>query len=73
MVRVFDKQGFPLFGKSSRELTKFVQDRLGHDLKYAIDASKLKERLGWSPRNSFEKGLANTVDWYLERFKEGSF
>lgn len=67
------KQGFPLFGKSSKELITFVQDRPGHDLRYAIDASKLKERLGWSPSNSFEKGLANTVDWYFERFKEGSF
>ncbi len=44
----------------------FVADRPGHDLRYAIDASKLERELGWEPRQTFETGLANTVSWYLE-------
>ena len=43
----------------------FVADRPGHDRRYAIDASKLRDELGWVPRYSFEQGLAETVDWYL--------
>lgn len=51
--------------KNSRNLIKFVQDRLGHDMRYAIDASKLKEELGWSPKYVFEDGIIETVKWYL--------
>jgi len=43
----------------------FVADRPGHDRRYAIDASKLKGELGWTPAHSFEQGIAHTVDWYL--------
>lgn len=43
----------------------YVQDRPGHDRRYAIDASKLKRELGWQPAHSFEQGIADTVDWYL--------
>ncbi|WP_374249731.1 dTDP-glucose 4,6-dehydratase [Thermomonas sp.] len=43
----------------------FVADRPGHDRRYAIDASKLRNELGWTPRYSFEQGIAETVDWYL--------
>lgn len=43
----------------------FVADRPGHDRRYAIDASKLRDELGWEPRYTFERGLAETVDWYL--------
>ena len=50
---------------SRRSLIRFVEDRPGHDLRYAIDCSKLKHDLGWSPGHSFESGLAETVDWYL--------
>jgi dTDP-glucose 4,6-dehydratase len=42
-----------------------VKDRAGHDLRYAIDASKLNKELGWSPSLQFEEGLERTVDWYL--------
>jgi dTDP-glucose 4,6-dehydratase len=52
-------------GSSHRDLIQFVEDRPGHDLRYAIDCSKLKRDLGWSPEHSFEGGLASTVDWYL--------
>ncbi|MFM1914445.1 MAG: dTDP-glucose 4,6-dehydratase [Bacteroidota bacterium] len=50
----------------SEKLITFVQDRAGHDKRYAIDASKLEEELGWTPSISFEEGLSKTVDWYLE-------
>jgi dTDP-glucose 4,6-dehydratase len=46
-------------------LIQFVTDRPGHDLRYAIDASKIEAELGWRPRESFESGLRKTVEWYL--------
>ncbi|MFH0899314.1 MAG: dTDP-glucose 4,6-dehydratase [Pseudomonadota bacterium] len=52
---------------SSRELITFVTDRPGHDRRYAIDASKIKNQLGWQPQESFESGLRQTVRWYLEQ------
>ncbi|MDH3737689.1 MAG: dTDP-glucose 4,6-dehydratase [Alphaproteobacteria bacterium] len=52
-------------GKSRRDLIAFVEDRPGHDLRYAIDFSKLEKELGWTPLESFESGLEKTVDWYL--------
>jgi len=50
---------------SSERLIAFVTDRAGHDLRYAIDATKLKNELGWEPSLQFEEGLEKTVDWYL--------
>lgn len=49
-----------------RNLRQFVQDRPGHDLRYAIDASKIERELGWLPQETFETGLRKTVQWYLE-------
>ena len=49
----------------SRKLITFVKDRAGHDKRYAIDASKIKDELGWEPSLQFEEGLEKTVDWYL--------
>jgi dTDP-glucose 4,6-dehydratase len=49
-----------------RALITYVQDRPGHDLRYAIDASKTKREIGWRPRHSFEAGLRKTVQWYLD-------
>ncbi|CAH2030793.1 dTDP-glucose 4,6-dehydratase [Trichlorobacter ammonificans] len=49
----------------NRGLITFVKDRPGHDKRYAIDASKLKRELGWSPSYTFEQGIAETIDWYL--------
>lgn len=51
---------------SSESLITYVTDRAGHDLRYAIDARKLREELGWSPSVQFEEGLEKTVKWYLE-------
>ena len=51
---------------SRRELITFVQDRPGHDLRYAIDCSKIERELGWRPRETFETGLRKTVRWYLD-------
>lgn len=49
-----------------RELITFVKDRLGHDRRYAIDSSKLKRELNWTPEETFETGIAKTVKWYLD-------
>ncbi|MCB1182160.1 dTDP-glucose 4,6-dehydratase [bacterium] len=49
----------------SRDLITFVKDRPGHDLRYAIDATLIREELGWQPEVAFSDGLARTVDWYL--------
>lgn len=51
---------------TSASLITFVQDRAGHDLRYAIDSSKLMTELGWKPSLQFEEGIEKTVDWYLE-------
>lgn len=53
-------------GKSYREQIVFVADRPGHDKRYAIDASKIKEMLGWEPQETFETGMQKTVQWYLD-------
>jgi dTDP-glucose 4,6-dehydratase len=52
-------------GKSYADLIKMVSDRPGHDRRYAIDASKIERELGWKPTQTFESGLAATIDWYL--------
>ena len=49
----------------SEKLITFVKDRPGHDLRYAVDASKINKELGWKPSVTFEEGLAKTIDWYL--------
>jgi dTDP-glucose 4,6-dehydratase len=55
----------PEFGGGSRSLITFVKDRLGHDRRYAIDASKIERDLGWKPAHTFESGIRETVSWYL--------
>jgi len=65
--------------KKYEELITFVQDRPGHDQRYAIDASKIQKELGWFPNENFESGLKKTVKWYLNnnewiaRVKDGSY
>lgn len=53
----------------SEKLITYVKDRAGHDLRYAIDASKLEKELGWKPSLQFAEGLSETIDWYLENQK----
>lgn len=53
-------------GKSYAEQITFVKDRLGHDRRYAINATKLEEELGWKPAETFETGIRKTVQWYLD-------
>jgi dTDP-glucose 4,6-dehydratase len=53
-------------GEPRRSLIHFVKDRPGHDRRYAIDASKLKEELGWEPSVTFEEGIRRTIEWFLE-------
>jgi dTDP-glucose 4,6-dehydratase len=54
-------------GDSHRDLITYVADRPGHDRRYAIDATRIREELAWHPRHSFEDGLRDTVKWYLDR------
>ena len=57
------------WGKTSRDQITFVTDRKGHDFRYSIDSSKLKNGLDWKPEVTIEDGLHNTINFYLEKFK----
>ncbi|HMH22038.1 MAG TPA: dTDP-glucose 4,6-dehydratase [Puia sp.] len=65
LCRIMDKKLGRADGESAK-LISFVKDRPGHDLRYAIDATKLNKELGWKPSLQFEEGLEKTVDWYLD-------
>jgi len=56
----------PQLGGSTQQLITYVKDRAGHDRRYAIDASKLQHELGWVPVYTFERGIRETVRWYLD-------
>mgnify|MGYP003476292191 FL=1 len=66
-------------GQKYESLIKFVEDRPGHDLRYAIDAGKIEKDLGWKPLETFETGIRKTVEWYLNnldwsrRVQDGSY
>jgi len=55
--------------ENSRSLITYVTDRPGHDMRYAIDASKIKKELGWEPHHTFETGIDETIDWYLDNME----
>ena len=65
IVKILDEECPRSDGKSYSEQITFVKDRPGHDLRYAIDASKIKKQLGWSPSFNFDQGIRDTVLWYL--------
>jgi len=65
LCRIMDKKLGRTEGASAKLIT-YVKDRPGHDLRYAIDATKLNRELGWTPSLQFEEGLEKTVDWYLQ-------
>jgi dTDP-glucose 4,6-dehydratase len=68
LVKLLCKQMDEKLGNAtgtSEQLITYVKDRPGHDLRYAIDASKINKELGWSPTVTFEEGLSETIDWYL--------
>ncbi|MEM8893025.1 MAG: dTDP-glucose 4,6-dehydratase [Bacteroidota bacterium] len=68
LCKLMDEKLGRLEGESA-ELITFVKDRAGHDLRYAIDATKLSNELGWKPSLQFEEGLSKTIDWYLANAK----
>lgn len=65
LCSILDNKSPRADGKAYREQIVFVKDRPGHDLRYAIDASKIQKELGWVPAETFETGIVKTVDWYL--------
>lgn len=65
LCKIMDKKLNRAPGDSAKLIT-YVKDRAGHDLRYAIDSTKLQKELGWTPSLQFEEGLEKTVDWYLE-------
>jgi dTDP-glucose 4,6-dehydratase len=68
LCRIMDQKLNRSEGESEK-LIRFVTDRAGHDMRYAIDSSRLKKELGWEPSLTFEEGLKRTVDWYLANEK----
>jgi len=66
ICQILDKMAPPQGRKSRAELITFVEDRPGHDRRYAIDSSKIRRELGWRPKRTFEEGLEQTVQWYLD-------
>jgi dTDP-glucose 4,6-dehydratase len=69
LIRIMIKTADKLLGRpegSSEQLITFITDRAGHDLRYAIDSTKLHKELGWSPSLQFEEGIEKTIKWYLD-------
>lgn len=69
ICKILDELKPQLNGQSYETLITFVKDRPGHDLRYAIDASKIKKDLGWVPEETFETGIRKTVEWYLNNLE----
>ncbi len=66
LCKILDERQPREDGRSYAEQITFVKDRPGHDRRYAIDASKIEQELGWRPEETFETGIRKTVDWYLD-------
>lgn len=59
-----------VYEKSYKELITFLEDRAGNDRRYAIDATKIENELGWKVDKNFDRGILKTIDWYLIEYKE---
>lgn len=70
VCELLDKKHPQGSGASYKELITYVKDRAGHDFRYAIDASKIENDLGWKADENFESGIDKTIDWYLTKFIE---
>ncbi|MBB4051290.1 dTDP-glucose 4,6-dehydratase [Devosia subaequoris] len=70
--RICDEMNLMLGRNDLHELITFVQDRKGHDLRYAINPAKAESELGWSAGIGFETGLRSTIKWYVDRYNEGT-
>ncbi|MEM8845900.1 MAG: dTDP-glucose 4,6-dehydratase [Bacteroidota bacterium] len=68
VCEILDKKHPKSDNASYKDLISFVKDRAGHDFRYAIDASKIENELGWEADENFETGIEKTIDWYLEKF-----
>ena len=66
IIKIFDEIKLNTPGKSNK-LIEFVSDRPGHDFRYAIDFSKIKKELKWTPKTNFDKGIRNTINWYMSK------
>ncbi len=67
--KIIDYMKVQLHTKDLDELITFVDDRLGHDVRYGLNANKLKNELSWEPTVSFDEGLSQTIDWYINKHK----
>jgi dTDP-glucose 4,6-dehydratase len=70
ICEILDKKASRKDGKSYKDLITFVEDRAGHDWRYAIDSNKIEKSLGWKHEESFDSGLEKTIDWYLAKHKK---
>ena len=66
IIKIFDEIKLNKSSKSNK-LIEFVSDRPGHDFRYAIDFSKIKKQLGWTPKTNFDKGIRETINWYISK------
>ncbi len=66
IIKIFDEIRLDNSGTSNK-LIEFVSDRPGHDFRYSIDFSKIKKELGWTPKTNFDKGIRETINWYISK------
>ena len=66
IIKIFDEKNSSPTGFSEK-LIEFVDDRAGHDFRYAVDHSKITNKLGWKPKTNFKDGINETIKWYLKK------
>ena len=66
IIKIYDEINLKQPG-ISKKLIQFVSDRPGHDFRYAIDFSKIKNDLGWNPKTKFNTGIRETINWYISK------